>query len=269
MDGKLEGEANTYHEVQKEIESKQEALKELQAGTFGTESPDAEERARAFFSNVSKDSGDGRTKQIDNLREELAELDEQLAQVRMNLWESIVDLQLPFEQVIEPGEEAVEFPFSEQVSNEVIEAIDDVLDEDIKGGDVVITTDSLVVETVDIEEAIGKAESFIEGLRANARMKVDIDEYLEELRNRDEKVRLTLYILSQDEPLTKKEIETRMGVETGALRGQLYYVLNNDPYLKKEGQEFSLTETGREVIEGYIREYGTPDEIEQPKEAGQ
>lgn len=266
MEGKLEDEASKFHELQGMIESKQEELKELQAGTFGTDSEDAEERARAFFSNVSQDNGAGRTEQIDELRDEISSLNDQLAEVRMDIWESIVDLQLPFEEVIEPGEDTVEFPFSEQVPDEVIQTIDAVLDEDISSGNVVVTPDALVVETDDVEEAIENAESFIEGLRANARMKVDIDEYLEELRNRDEKVRLTLYILSQEEPLTKKEIETRMGVEPGALRGQLYYIVDNDPYLKKQGQEFSLTETGREAIEGYIEEHGVPEGIEQPKE---
>lgn len=267
MEDGLEDEASKYHELQEDIESKQEQLKELQAGTFGTDSEAAEERARSFFSNVSQDSGAGKTQQIDDLREEISRLDEQLAEVRMDLWESIADLQLPFDEVIEPGEDAVEFPFSEQVPNEVIEAMDDVLDEDPTSGDAVLTPDALVVETDDVEEAIERAESFIEALRNNARTKVDIDEYLEELRNRDKKLRLTLYILSQEEPLTKKEIETRMGVESGALRGQLYYIVDNDPYLKKQDKEFSLTETGRQAIEGYIEEYSVPEGIEQPKEA--
>lgn len=269
MEGKLEEEASRYHELQDEISSKQEKLKELQAGTFGTDSEDAEERARAFFSNVSRDTGNGRTEQIDELRDEISDLSGQLDGVRMDLWESVVDLQLPFEEVIEPQEDTVEFPFSEQVPNEAIDAMDDVLDEDITSGDVVITPDALIVETSDVEAAIEKAEDFIEGLRANARMKVDIDEYLEELRNRDEKLRQTLYILSMEEPLTKKEIEARMGVESGALRGQLYYIVENDPYIKKQGKEFSLTETGREVIEGYIQEYGAPEGIKQSREVEQ
>lgn len=269
MEGKLEEKASRYHELQDDIVSKQEELKNLQAGTFGTDSEDAEERARSFFSNVSEDSGAGRTEQIDDLREEISGLREQLAEIRMDLWESIADLQLPFEEVIKPEEDAVEFPFSEQVPDEVIDAMDEVLDEDLTSGDAVLTPVALIVETDDVKEAIERAESFIEGLRNNARTKVDIDEYLEELRNRDEKLRLTLYILSQEEPLTKKEIETRMGVESGALRGQLYYIVDNDPYLKKQGKEFSLTETGREVIEGYIEEYGVPQDIEQQREVSQ
>lgn len=269
MEGKIEEEASKYHELQEKIESKQEDLKELQAGTFGTDSEDAEERARAFFSNVSRDSGAGRTEQIDELREEISELNDQLDKIRTDLWESITDLQLPFEEVIDPCEETVEFPFSVKVPSEVIEAIDVVLDENLTNGDVIITSDALIVETNDVEEAIEMAESFVEALRNNARTKVDIDEYLEELRNRDEKLRLTLYILSQEEPLTKKEIETRMGVEPGALRGQLYYIVDNDPYLKKQGEEFLLTETGREVIESYIEEFGAPDGIERMEEVSQ
>ena len=36
-------------------------------------------------------------------------------------------------------------------------------------------------------------------------------------------------------PLTKNEIKKEMGLESGDLRGQLYYVLGNDPYLQKPG----------------------------------
>lgn len=255
-----------YNEMQDKIASKHDDLKELKAGTFGTDSENAEERAREFFSNASQNGETSRTEQIDDLRKEIAELKEGFDSVKEELLERLVDLQLPFEQVIEPGEDAVEFPFSEQISPEVIEAIEDVLNEDLRNGEVVITSEALVVETDGVEEAIERAESFVEGLRANAGTKVDIDEYLDELRKRDQKVALTLYILHQEEPLTKREIESRMGVDAGALRGQLYYVVENDPYLKKQGKEFSLTETGRDVIEGYIDEYGAPEGIEQPRE---
>jgi len=269
MENGLTEKASRYYEVQNEIESKQETLKELQAGTFGTDSEDAEERARQFFSNASRDNGSGRTEKIDELRDEISKLQDELNAVREELLERLVDLQLPFEQVIEPGEETVKFPFSEQMSEEVIQAIEDVLNEDLGNGEVIINTDALVVETEDVEEAIEKAETRIETLRTNAGTKVDIDEYLKELRSRDEKVAQTLYILLEEEPLTKKEIESRMGVEPGALRGQIYYVLDNDPYLKKQDGEFSLTETGREVIKEYIEEYGEPEVIEQPKEVSE
>ena len=33
-------------------------------------------------------------------------------------------------------------------------------------------------------------------------------------------------------PLTKNEIKKEMGLESGDLRGQLYYVLDNDPYYR-------------------------------------
>lgn len=266
MEDGFEEKARRYYEVQEKTESKQEELRELQAGTFGTDSEDAEERARQFFSDASLDGGSDRTEQIDQLRDEIADLENDLSSVREELLGRLVDLQLPFEEIIEPGEDTVEFPFSKQLADEVIQAIEDVLNEDLDSGDVVINTDGLLVETDDVEDAIEKAESRIESLRANAGTKVDIDEYLEALRRRDKKVALTLYILYQDEPLTKKDIEAKMGVESGTLRGQLYYVLDNDPYLKKEGEEFYLTETGREVIKGFVEEYGKPEGIEEQKE---
>lgn len=262
----FEDKARRYYEVQESIVSKQEELKELQAGTFGTDSKDAEQRARQFFSNASQDDGSDQTERIDEVREEISDLEDKLDSVRDELLERLVDLQFPFEQVIEPGEDTVEFPFSERIPEEVIEAIEEVLNEDLGGDDVAITTEAVVVATDDVEKAIEMAEDRIEGLRANAGTKVDIDEYLKELQDRDEKVALTLYILYEDEPLTKGEIESRMGVEAGALRGQLYYVLENDPYLKKQGEKFSLTETGKEVIKGYIEEYGGPKGIDQQKE---
>ena len=258
-----------YRELQESIESKQGELEELQAGTFGTDSEDTEERAREFFSDASIDESSGRTEKMDDLRSQISSLEEERATVKEECLERFVDLQLPFEQIIEPGDETVEFPFSEEVPEEVIHAIEDILNENLSEGDVVINPNELVVKTDDVEEAIEKAEARIAELRSNAGTKVDIDEYLEALLERDKKVTLTLYILNKDEPLTKKEIESRMGVEPGTLRGQLYYVLDNDPYLKKQGEEFSLTETGREVIQGYLEEYGEPEGIEQIEEVSQ
>ena len=270
MDAKLEEVAIRYGELQDEVNDMEEELKQLQAGTFGTDSEDAEERAREFFSDASRGGGTVGTKRIDEVRQKKSELEAERNSTRESLLEEIVKLQLPFEETIEPREESVAFPFSESMSEEVLEAISEVLNEDLTSGEVRITQEDLVVESNDVEEAIEKAESFIENLRTNAGTKVDIDEYLDDLRDRDKKVRLTLYILHKaDRPLTKKEIESRMGVEPGTLRGQLYYVLEHDPYLKKKDQEFSLSETGREVIEGYIEEYGAPDGVEQTKEVSQ
>jgi hypothetical protein len=270
MDGGLEEVAIRYRELQEEILAKEEELKELQAGTFGTNSENAEERAREFFSDASRTEGTTGTKRIDEVRQKKSELEVERDSARESLLEEIVNLQLPFEETIEPRDESVAFPFSESMPEEVIEAISEVLNEDLTSGEIRITQEDLVVESNDVEEAIERAESFIENLRTNAGTKVDIDEYLDNLRDRDKKVRLILHILHKaNGPLTKKEIESRMGVEPGTLRGQLYYVLENDPYLKKKDQEFSLSETGKEVIEGYIEEYGAPDGVEQTKEVSQ
>jgi len=269
MEDDIEKIARTYYNVQASLQSKHEELSELQAGTFGTDSENTEERARQFFSNASRNGGSGQTEKIDKLRDEISELEEDFETTREKLLERLVDLQLPFEQVIEPKEQVVNFPFSEEIPEEVIKSIEEVLNEDLSGGSVRISTNSLVVETDNVEDAIEMAESRIESLRANAGTKVDIDEYLEELRGRDKKVALTLYILYNEQPLTKKQIESRMGVEPGTLRGQLYYVLENDPYLKKQEKEFSLTETGRDVIEGYIEEYGEPEGIKEPTEVSE
>jgi hypothetical protein len=266
MEDGFEERAERYNELQRQIGSKQEELSELQAGTFGTDSEGAEERAREFFSNAGRDAGSGGAERIDELRGQISELEDEFDSVREDLLERLVDVQLPFEEVIEPGEDVVRFPFSEELSSDVIEAVEDVLNEDLGSGEVRITPEALVVETDDVEDAIEMAESRIEGLRANAGTKVDVDEYLDNLRGRDEKVALTLHILHQEAPLTKREIEERMGVEKGTLRGQLYYVLDNDPYLKKSGEEFSLTETGREVIEAFVEEYGVPEGAEQAQE---
>jgi hypothetical protein len=266
MEDKLETKASEYYEVQEKIESKQKELKELKTGTFGTDSENAEQRAREFFSNAGKNTKNSRGEEIDKVRGELDELDERLMGIRENLLERLADLQLPFEEVIEPGEKSIEFPFQEPLGDEVIAAMEDVLNADLRNGEVSFTNGALVVETSDVEEAIEMAEDYIESLRAKAGTKVDVGEYVDKLRGRDEKVALTLYILNQGEPLTKKKIESRMGVEPGTLRGQVYYVLENDPYLKKQGKEFWLTETGREVIEAYVEEYGEPEGIERTQE---
>jgi predicted transcriptional regulator len=267
MEGELKQNALRYREAQDRLERKRKERREAQQGAFGTDSEETEERARQFFSKASRNGGGGKPSEVDRLREEEADLEEERDAAREDLLKLVMNLQLPFKEVIDPGDSIVRFPFSEEVPSEVIEALDEVLNGSVTGGEVTLKPEALVVKTEDVETAIDAAERFIGDLRAQAGTEVEIEEYVEELRNRDEKVAKTLFILYEaDGPLTKREIETRMGLEAGELRGQIYYVVKNDPYLQKEGEEFVLTETGRKVIEEYVAEYEEPVNAAQPQE---
>ena len=117
-------------------------------------------------------------------------------------------------------------------------------------------------------QLMDQAMSRIQELRSKANMMIDVEQYVDDINSRDEKIVKTLYVLHKsNNPLSKKEIEERIGVDAGDLRGTLYYVLDNDPYLKKSDSEFSLSDMGRRVIEAYIEQYGSPEDLPEGVEA--
>jgi len=72
-----------------------------------------------------------------------------------------------------------------------------------------------------------------------------------------------LYVLHENDnkPMTKAELEDAIGLDRGDLRGQLYYVLDNDPYLKKQDDGITLTPNGMKVIERFVEQYDVPELI--------
>lgn len=261
--------ARKYTDLQETKEKKQSELRELQSEMFGEGSEETERKAREFFSDVGgSEQQSTKTQEIDELRQDLSELEKTLETTREELQELLVDVQFPLNETINVEGEEVVFPYSEEIPQEVIDAIEFVLEEDLSAEGVRVETDAIHVETADVDGAMDQAMSRIQELRSKANMMVDVEQYVDDIHSRDEKIAKTLYVLHQSgSPLTKKEIERQIGVEAGDLRGTLYYVLDNDPYLKKSDSEFSLSDMGNQVIEAYIEQYGAPEDLPEEVEA--
>jgi len=145
----------------------------------------------------------------------------------------------------------------------VLDAISSALGEDISNGKVKFQTDSIVVDTESIDDAIDIVEREISDIRDRADANLNVPEQVEKVKDRDEKVAAILYILYQNnnEPMTKAEMEDGIGLGRGDLRGQLYYVLKNDPYLEKGDNDFRLKPNGIKVIERFVDKYDVPEII--------
>lgn len=264
----IEEKSQSIVELHNEREDKQKRIEELQTEMFGEGSEETEKKARQFFSKVGQaDEESSKTQEIDELRKELHEIEESIEMVREELQELLVNVQFPLNETIDVRDNEITFPYSEGISQQVIEAIEMVLNEDLAKDGVTIDTDEIRVESTDVDEAMDSVIDRTEDLRSKANMMVDVEQYVEEINNRDEKLAKALYVLYRSgESLSKKELEERIGVETGALRGQLYYVLENDPYLQKSDQEFTLSDTGERVMEAFVDRYdrpeGLPEEVE-------
>jgi len=153
----------------------------------------------------------------------------------------------------------VVFPYREAIDQEVLEAVETVLAEDFSPNGVTINTDAIVAETDSTDGAIEAVENRVARLRSIAEAQYDAADHVEKLRERDPKVAGMMFTLQEvGESMSKKELEKEMGLESGDLRGQLYYVLDNDPYLKKPDQKVDLTSTGKMVIDEYIDQFGEP-----------
>lgn len=246
----------------------QNQIEEIQAEIFGDGSEETEQKARKFFSNVGQvQEGESRAQEIDELRDELDETERSLENAREKLQELLVNVQFPLNETIDIREDEVAFPYSEEVSQEVLNAIELVLNEELDENGVTFGTDEIRVETTDVDKAMDLVMNRTEDLRNRANMLVDVDQYVEDIRDRDEKLAKVLYVLyNSNGMLSKKELEERIGVESGALRGQIYYVLDNDPYLEKNEQKFSLSDTGRRVMQEYVDRYDPPEGIDEEVE---
>lgn len=252
--------AKRYSELQVEIEEKQNRISELQRDTFGAGSEETEKKARQLFSEVgSAKDGSDKSEQIDELREEQNQLKQELESVRSELLEHVADIRFPLDGTIEKENERVVFPYSEPIESGVLDAVEAVLAEDFNQNGVSINTDTITVDTDSTDKAIEAVERRVMKLRQTAEAQYDEAEYVEALDERDPKVTGMMFTLrTSDTPLTKSEMEEQMGLESGDLRGQLYYVLDNDPYLKKTDKKVELTSTGQMVIDEYIDQFGEP-----------
>lgn len=253
--------AKEYSEIQDRLSEVKVEIEELREKTFGDDSEDTEEKARSLFDEVGQANEESsKTEQLDSLREEKEQLQKNKADTEEELLELLVDVRFPLDETIKGDEPPVEFPFSEPIDSAVLDAISEALAEDMGNGEVEIRTDSIVVDTASIDEAIESVEHKVTQIRNRADANLDVPAQVKKIKDRDSKVAAMLYVLQQNdnEPMSKAEMEDEIGVERGDLRGQLYYVLNNDPYLKKQENGITLTANGVKVIERFVQEHGEP-----------
>lgn len=252
--------AKKFSGLQTDVEEINEKITELQRDTFGVESEETEKKARQLFAEVgaAKDGADV-SDQIDELRNEREELREELESVRSELLEQVADIRFPLDGTIENRGDEVVFPYSEEIEEDVLDAVENVLAENFSKNGVTINTEAIIAETDSTNEAIEAVEKRVSRLRQTAEAQYDAADHIEGLKDRDPKIAGMMFTLREaDESMTKSELEKRMGLQSGDLRGQLYYVLDNDPYLHKPDQEVELTSTGEMVIDEYVDQFGEP-----------
>lgn len=254
--------AKEYCEVQNRIKEVEQEIDELREQTFGDGSKHTEEKARQLFSEIGSAEGDSsNTEELNDLRDEESELKEQLAELESNLLEKLVNVRFPLDETIQGDEPPIEFPFSKSVDPSVLSAISSALGEDISDGTVKIQNDGIVVDTESIDDAIGAVQKEISDIRDRADANLNVPEQVQKVKDRDPKVAAILYVLHENdnEPMTKAEMEDAIGLDRGDLRGQLYYVLDNDPYLEKGDDGFTLKTNGIKVIERFVDKYDVPE----------
>lgn len=254
--------AKEYCEVQNRIEEVEQEISELREETFGNGSKQTEEKAKELFSEVSSaEGGSSNTERLSELREEESELKERLTELENDLLENLVTVRFPMNETIQGDKPPVEFPFSESISQDVLDAISSALGENISDGKVKIQTDAIVVDTASIDDAIEAVKTEISDIRDRADANLNVPEQVQKVKNRDSKVAAILYVLHENDnkPMTKAEMEDAIGLDRGDLRGQLYYVLENDPYLEKGEDGFRLKPNGIKVIERFVNKYDVPE----------
>lgn len=264
MREKVKDLAKRYRELQTQVEALEEKIQELRRDTFSAESQDTEEKARELFSEVGVSSdGSSKTAEMDELQDQKAELESEIDDIEEELRELLVNVTFPLNEEINTDNETVSFPYSDPIDQEVLDGIAQVLGGDFGKKNVSIETEAITVDTDSVDKAIDAVQEHVQDIRQSAEALLDISSHVDAVHERDSKVAAMLYILdrSQQDSLTKKEMEKEIGLDKGDLRGQLYHVLNDDPYLTKHDQQVSLTSTGQEVIEEFVRKYGTPSLI--------
>jgi phage host-nuclease inhibitor protein Gam len=252
--------AKEFSELQDEVEEIRKQIADLQRDTFGVESEETEKKARQLFTEVgATEDGADVSDQIDELRDERKDFEKKVESVRSELLEQVTDIRFPLDGTIENRDGEVVFPYSEEIEDDVLEAVENVLAEDFSKNGVTINTEAIIVETDSTDEAIDAVERRVTGIRQTAEAQDDAADQAESVHERDPKVAGMMFTLRQaGESMTKSELEKRMGLESGDLRGQLYYVVENDPYLHKPDEKVELTSTGEIVIDEFIERLGEP-----------
>lgn len=266
MRSELRETARNYRELQNRYDEIAAEIEKKRLDAFSAESEDTEEKARELFSDVaeSDDQDATPTTEIDDLKQQKQDVKENRDDTREDLLELLVKVTFPLNEEINADDDnGVCFPYSEPIEQGVLDGIQEVLSDDFENGKVSIRQEEINVDAESVEEAIDAVQHRVKKMRENAEGLLDVDSHVEAVHNRDAKVAAMLYVLyeAEEDSLTKKEMEERIGLESGDLRGQLYHVVNDDPYLEKENKDVYLKSMGEEVIKELINRYQVPNII--------
>jgi len=265
MREKLIKKTEEYSKVQNKFDEAQAEIAELREEMFGDNSEDTKERAQELFSEVSQ-SGASKSEQLESLEEKQEKLRQQRADLRDEIREELVDIRFPLDETIQTDNAPpIKFPYDESIEPHVLKAIEELYGDKLDDDFVTIGTDEITVDTDSVDNAIDAVENKVMDIREHAERLLDIEAHVEKVRNRDEKVAAMMYVLTEygdDDGMTKAEMEDAIGIERGSLRGILYHVIDETPYMKKLESEVRLTTTGQELIERFVETYGTPALIE-------
>jgi len=252
--------AQNLTELKQEEGETEQKLSELKSNTFGTDSEEAEEKARSFFEDAGTGEGAGKTQEIDETKQKLNDIEQKLDELQEEILRDLTEVKFPFNETIDQRDGSVAFPFTKELPEETIGVINSVVQNGGEKGTVEFEREGLIVHTDDVTEAIGEVEEFANKLRKSAQHELNTEDYAKELSERDIKIQRMLYELYEsDEPLVKKDLEMKTGVEKGGLRGVLYHVHDNEPYLVKENKKYHLSDIGEDVVEKFLEQFEVPE----------
>jgi len=252
--------AQNLSELKQDQEETAQKLSGLKSDTFGTDSEEAEKKARSFFEDVGMGEGAGKTQEIDETKQKLNDIEQKLDELQEEILRDLTEVQFPFNETIDQRDGSIAFPFTMELPEETVEVINNVVQNGGENGTVELEREGLTAHTDDVNEAIDEVEEFANKLRKSAQHELNTEDYAKELSERDIKIQRMLYELYEsDDPLAKKDIEMKTGVEKGGLRGVLYHVLDNEPYLVKENKKYRLSDIGEDVVEKFSEQFEVPE----------
>jgi hypothetical protein len=253
-----------------EIKKLENEIIQKRSEVYGSESVD-ENLAATFYREIAE-TAPGLEKQKEALKESeksLEELKRKLEEIKKNTYKALTNVKFP----LKTGSEGIEkkngdivFHFDREIENAVLNEVEELLGINLSSDKVKILSNRIEVKSVDsIPDAMKQTLDQVERIRKAAMNQLKIDDYVKELKGRDEKIQKMLYVMYEaGKPLTRKEMEMMAGLEPASLRGVLYLVEKRDPYLRKlERGKFELTPLGKNVMKKYQEKYGSPMEIKE------
>lgn len=219
--------------------------------------------AKEFFSIVAGEEEDKtileKRKLLENKEKKLVELHEKMEGLERNFLERLASITFPIDRKgIEEDGGKVTFCFSSPVPK-TIEVMSYLLNlKPLTFNQTTFTADKITTSATNASEGMRKVIAAVKKLRETASAIRDATKFADDLASRDKKIQVMLSVMYKEgKELTYAEIEERGGFETGALRGVLYHVLKNNPYIEKVSRgTFRLTEIGRRVLQEFDRKYG-------------